>query len=43
MVVQLSQWSSGISLGWALFSTALGLCILVVIGVKLWTEHRETD
>lgn len=37
----LSQWSSGISLTWALLSLAVGGLILAVIAVRLWGDHRK--
>lgn len=40
MIAELSSWSPGVSLGWALFSLGMGVLILVVIAARLWLELR---
>ncbi len=41
IMVAISQWSSGISLTWALISLAVGGAITVVIAVRLWRDQRK--
>ncbi len=37
----MATWASGVSLGWALFSLAIGVAIMAVIITKLWRDVRE--
>lgn len=43
MIAQLSQFSPGISLGWAVFSLLVGLALLVYIVAKVVLETRSDD
>lgn len=41
MIAQLSQWATGIELGWAIASLMVGVAILVYIATRLWRDRRD--
>jgi len=43
MIAEISQWASGVSLGWALFSLSVGALLLALIVGRLWMEYRRGD
>lgn len=43
MLADISQWSPGIPLEWALVSAGVGLGILAYIATRLWLESRGDD
>lgn len=40
---EVERWASGITLGWAIFSLALGAMIVVVVAWRLWKDFRRPE
>lgn len=40
---EMTQWASGMTLGWAIFSLALGALIILVVVIRLWGDYRRKE